>query len=86
MTAKTITIEIPGDQLPGLEEAAAHEGFTLEELVPRVLDVYLNDYLALKAALEEADRDVAEGRTFSHEEVVAKIEAQFGALDKPEAA
>lgn len=86
MSAKTITIDIPDGQFPDLEAAASQEGLTLEEFVPRVLGVYLAEYLALKEALEEADRDIAEGRTYSHEEVVANFEARFAEPKKSEAA
>ena len=86
MSARTISISISDEQLPYVEAAAADEGLTIEEFVPRFLGAYLSDYLELKAALDQADRDIAEGRTIPHEDVVAAFEARFAAVKDSEAA
>jgi predicted transcriptional regulator len=76
MSMKTLTFEASEESVATLDEIAVWRAVDHAEVLRDALDLYLADQAALKADLEEADRQIEAGETVSHEEVVAWFNAQ----------
>jgi len=76
MSMKTLSFEASEESVATLEEIAAWRAVDHAEVLRDALDLYLADQAALKADLEEADREIEAGETVPHEEVVAWFNAQ----------
>jgi predicted transcriptional regulator len=56
-----------------LHHLAAESNLTADDLAQRALEDFVAYRLDLNEAVQRADEDIAAGRVFSHEEVVARI-------------
>lgn len=66
---------------PALEQRLQHLADethrTPEEIAEDAMDIYVSDYEELRAAVQEADDEIARGECVPHEEVVARFEKRF---------
>ena len=74
MSAKPITFEAPEESIATVDEIAANLGVDRDTVLRQALATVLADYEALKADLEQSDRQIEAGDFLSHAEVVARFE------------
>ena len=74
MSAKPVTFEAPEESIATVDEIAANLGVDRDTVLRQALAMVLAGYEALKADLEESDRQIEVGDFLSHEEVVARFE------------
>ena len=77
----TITARIDAETASRLSRLAGLEGRSKSWLVAEALKSYLEAELAFVEAVEEGQRDLREGRTLSHEEVVAAFRSRSKAAE-----
>lgn len=75
----TITARIESDLSDRLNRLASVQGRSKSWVVGKALKAYLDAELAFVEAVEDGLVDMHEGRTISHEEVVARFRSRFGA-------
>lgn len=77
----TITARIEGELSDRLAKLAALQGRSKSWLVGEALKSYLAAELSFIEAIEEGRRDLEQGRTVPHEDVVARFQSRFGRTD-----
>lgn len=77
----TITARIEPDLSDRLNRLAAVQGRSKSWVVGKALKAYLDNELAFIEAIEGGIADMHEGRTTSHDEVVARFQSRFGAAE-----
>jgi predicted transcriptional regulator len=77
----TITARIDAELAARLSRLSELEGRSKSWLVGEALKSYLEAELAFIEAVEEGRRDLREGRTLSHEEVVAAFRSHSKAAE-----
>jgi predicted transcriptional regulator len=77
MNMESVTFDVPLDDLQTVDQIALNLEADRETVLRNALDMYLANYADLQEAIAEGERDIREGRTYSHEEVVARFTSQF---------
>lgn len=77
----TVHVSIPLDEAlkAKLDDMAAAHDASPEMLAAQAIERMIEDETAFNAAMEEAEADVAAGRTYSNDEVFAEVRAIIAA-------
>jgi predicted transcriptional regulator len=82
---ETISVPLEADAADRLKRAAAEIGMPLEEFIASAAEQFVTNIenasatlsADQKASIERGLQDVAEGRTFSHDDVFTELKARF---------
>jgi predicted transcriptional regulator len=69
-----MAVQLKPEQEQRLQRLAAQSGLTVDELLQRQLDNFLDYQEDLARAVKRGDEDIAAGRVLECEEVVARVE------------
>jgi predicted transcriptional regulator len=69
-----MAVQLKPEQEQRLQHLASQSGLTMDELLQRQLDHFLDYQEDLAMAVKRGDEDIAAGRVLEHDEVVARIE------------
>jgi predicted transcriptional regulator len=69
-----MAVQLKPEQEQRLQQPAAQSGLTVDELLQRQLDSFLDYQEDLTMAVKRGDEDVAAGRVVEHDAVVARID------------
>ena len=74
-----MTVQLTAALQQELDHLAAERGLSADELAVRAIEGFVADQRDLDAAMRRSDADIAAGRVFEHDEVVARIDRLLSA-------